>query len=365
MNNNHKFNYKWKLSDSFPAPEINYHGSTVFSTFACGGGSSMGYKLAGYDVLGYNEIDPKMARDYDVNLNPKLRYVEDIRKFKLRNDFPDELYNLDILDGSPPCSSFSMAGNREKDWGKEKKFREGQAKQTLDDLFFDFINLAEKLQPKIVLAENVKGILFGKAIGYVKKIYQELDNAGYYVQHWLLNASTMGVPQRRERVFFIALRKDLAAQFMYQKDLFTIAPLLKLEFNEPEILYKEIENKTTNYIIGKCTENSIEWYNKANPGESFAKNHPTGNYFNLIKVHPDFVLNTITASSGSGWSGLYHYNEPRHIYVEDVISGGTFPIDYNYLNNKPNYIIGISVPPIMIAQIAHQIYEQWLKYIKK
>jgi DNA (cytosine-5)-methyltransferase 1 len=48
---------------------------------------------------------------------------------------------LDILDGSPPCSSFSMAGNREKDWGKEKKFREGQAEQVLDNLFFDFIDL--------------------------------------------------------------------------------------------------------------------------------------------------------------------------------------------------------------------------------
>lgn len=78
-------------------------------------------------------------------------------------DYPKELYNLDILDGSPPCSTFSLAGEREKNWGKSKKFREGQAYQVLDDLFFEFIKLAEKLKPKIIVAENVKGILMGNA----------------------------------------------------------------------------------------------------------------------------------------------------------------------------------------------------------
>ena len=75
---------------------------------------------------------------------------------------------MDILDGSPPCSTFSIAGNREKDWGKEKKFREGQSAQVLDTLFFDFIALARVLQPKVVVAENVKGLLMGSAIDYIK-----------------------------------------------------------------------------------------------------------------------------------------------------------------------------------------------------
>ena len=85
----------------------------------------------------------------------------------------------------------------------------------------DFIDLAKRLQPKVVVAENVKGILLGDAIQYVRRIYEDFDKAGYYVQHWLLDASKMGVPQRRERVFFIALRKDLAESFLYQKDMFT------------------------------------------------------------------------------------------------------------------------------------------------
>jgi DNA (cytosine-5)-methyltransferase 1 len=233
----HKFPYKWTLKDAVFTKDKG----KVFSCFACGGGSTMGYKLAGFDVIGCNEIDPKMMEAYTTNHNPKYSFLEGIQTFKLRDDLPEELYNLDILDGSPPCSSFSMSGNRGDDWGKEKKFREGQAEQVLDTLFFDFIDLAKKLQPKVVVAENVKGLLLGDAINYVKRIYKEFDEAGYYCQHWLLDASKMGVPQRRERVFFVCLRKDLAQPFLEQVDFFTQLPKLKLEFNEPEITYKQIE----------------------------------------------------------------------------------------------------------------------------
>jgi DNA (cytosine-5)-methyltransferase 1 len=230
----HRFPYEWTLKDAVFTKDKG----TVFSCFACGGGSTMGYKLAGFDVLGCNEIDPKMIEAYRTNHNPKYSYLEPIQTFKLRKDLPKELYNLDILDGSPPCSSFSMAGNREKDWGKEKKFREGQAEQVLDNLFFDFIDLAKELQPKVVVAENVKGLLLGNAKEYVRKIYREFDQAGYYCQHWLLDASKMGVPQKRERVFFIAMRKDLAEPFLYNADMFTIVPKLELQFKETEIPFK-------------------------------------------------------------------------------------------------------------------------------
>ena len=368
------FPYNWKLSNGFPASGIDYHGLTVFTCFAAGGGSSMGYKLAGFEVLGGNEIDPKMAECYKTNLNPKYLFVEDIRDFKKRTDLPEELFNLDILDGSPPCSSFSMAGNREKDWGKEKKFREGQKKQTLDDLFFDFIDLAKKLQPKLVLAENVKGILLGQAMkyrtNYVNRIYKEFDKAGYYCQHWLLDASKMGVPQKRERVFFICLRKDLSEQFLYKKDFFTSVPKLNLKFNKPEITFKEITDLKDEYTKGweySIRPSQNPYIDLMKQGETMGKHHLKGNYFNTYKANDNKPLATIVADSGGGI--MIHSQLRRYLNDHEYILGGSFPYDYNFLNKNNSrstvkYIIGMSVPPIMIAQIAHRIYEQWLSKIK-
>lgn len=172
------------------------------------GGSSMGYKLAGCEVLGCCEIDPRMNRVYVKNHHPKYNFLEDIRDFNKRTNLPDELYCLDILDGSPPCSTFSMAGQREDAWGKQKKFREGQKEQTLDDLLFVFIDTVAKLKPKVAIMENVEGLTLGNAWKYVQNIYKKFNQIGYRVKHWLLKGEEMGVPQTRHRVFFIATRLD-------------------------------------------------------------------------------------------------------------------------------------------------------------
>jgi DNA (cytosine-5)-methyltransferase 1 len=350
----HRFPYKWTLADA----KFTKDKGKVFSCFACGGGSTMGYKLAGFDVLGCNEIDPKMIEAYKANHNPKYAYLEPIQTFKLREDLPQELYELDILDGSPPCSSFSMAGNREKDWGKEKKFREGQAEQVLDNLFFDFIDLAKKLQPKVVIAENVKGLLLGNAKEYVRKIYREFDLAGYYVQHWLLDASKMGVPQRRERVFFIAMRKDLAEPFMVQKDMFTVVPELKLEFNEPEIPFKYVEDN-----LGKSIDKSKltyeRWLNRLESDNNFGditlRINGKGSDFNTNIIHSNKVFPTVVSKGCE-----VKFDLPIKISDFEYCKVGSYPLDYNFNNNKPAYLIGMSVPPVVTAQIATEVYNQWI-----
>ena len=326
----HLFPYRWNLKDA----NFTKDKGKVFSCFACGGGSTMGYKLAGFDVLGCNEIDPKMIEAYKANHNPKYAYLEPIQTFKLRTDLPDELYNLDILDGSPPCSSFSMAGNREKDWGKDKVFREGQAMQVLDTLFFDFIDLAKELQPKVVVAENVKGLLLGDAKQYVIRIYREFDKAGYYVQHWLLDASKMGVPQKRERVFFIAMRKDLAKHFLHFADMFTEVPKLELNFKEPKIPIKHFAKG----VAKKETQNYSE------------------SRFGDVMLDVNKPSNTIATDINRYW-----LDENTLIDKDTVSLIGSYPLDYNHLDfNNPQYLIGMSVPPVMTAQIANQIYKQWL-----
>jgi DNA (cytosine-5)-methyltransferase 1 len=298
-----------------------------------------------------------MMEAYRTNHNPKYSYLEPIQTFKLRKDLPKELYNLDILDGSPPCSSFSMAGNREKDWGKEKKFREGQAEQVLDNLFFDFIDLAKELQPKVVFAENVKGLLLGNAKEYVRKIYREFDLAGYYCQHWLLDASKMGVPQRRERVFFICLRKDLAGPHLEQMDLFTIAPKINIEFNEEPILYEQIEDfEAKEEHVFPILQKLLPL---AKEGQILSEVHEKGHMFNYNKADRKKVLPTITAHINGG--GTYHYETIRPLSDLENCRAGTYPIDYNFCTNKTKYLIGMSVPPVMTAQIATEIYNQWLK----
>ena len=174
----HRFPYIWNLTD---LENVKKNGKTVFSCFSCGGGSSMGYKLAGYTVLGNVEIDPAINDLYVNNNHPRFNFMMDIRDFEKLDGLPEELFNLDILDGSPPCSTFSMAGNREEGWGKQKVFREGQAKQTLDDLFVHFINVVKKPKPKCFVAENVKGLIAGNAKGYVNEILRLFDEAGYKV----------------------------------------------------------------------------------------------------------------------------------------------------------------------------------------
>lgn len=350
--------YRWTLKGAVFTKDKG----KVFSCFACGGGSTMGYKLAGYDVIGCNEIDPKMMAAYKANHQPNYSYLEPIQTFKLRTDLPAELYNLDILDGSPPCSSFSMSGNREKDWGKKKKFREGQADQILDNLFFDFIDLAEKLKPKVVVAENVKGLLLGEAKQYVINIYDAFNKAGYYCQHWLLDASSMGVPQNRERVFFICLRKDLAAPFLYQADMFTILPRLNIKFNEIEIAFNKIQTEETRKPISAAIKDAYDYCIKnkvADFAQYFEKHHNKRKYFNTRLIFKDKVTDTIK-------SDCTHVIEGTEGYINEteLKLAGSYPLDYNFNENKVDYLVGMSVPPVMAAQIANQIYLQWLSKIK-
>jgi DNA (cytosine-5)-methyltransferase 1 len=338
----HRFPYKWYLKDGYP--ESN--GLKVFGTFICGGGSTMGYKLAGFNHLGGVEIDPKIADVYKTNHKPKHLFNEDIREFNKRMDLPEELYNLDILDGSPPCSTFSMAGSREKGWGKEKVFREGQAMQTLDDLVFVYCDTIIKLQPKVFLLENVKGIIQGNAKSYSKKIVQKMAKAGYTVQVFCLNAASMGVPQKRERVFFIGYLKGLDY------------PKLKLEFNERAVTFGEIKEDIS---YNDLTPNEYHLWSKRSNGDldfGFI-NIRLGNKQNSFTtklLYNDKVCNTVT-----GGDNNVLFDIPRKTTKKEVCQIGTYPLDYNFKTVEPKYLIGMSVPPVMTAQIAHQIYLQWFK----
>lgn len=341
------FTYKWYLSD---LSKVEDNGLNVFSTFSCGGGSTMGYKMSGFNVIGCNDIDPEMMKTYIENHSPKYHFLESIKTLKRNKDLPIELFNLDILDGSPPCSSFSMAGSREKSWGENKKFREGQVDQVLDDLFFHYIDLGKRLRPKIIVAENVKGMIQGKAKGYVKEIINLYKIAGYDVQLFLLNGATMGLPQKRERVFFICRRRDLGFK-----------PLV-LNFTEKPIPLKDAFLGITSKGRDKSSSKNFKLWKKCEPGKSLSSVHPKGSLFNWAKWSPNTPAPTLTSHAHL----CFHWETMREFSVEELSLVSSFPLDYKFKsNNIAGYQMGMSVPPLMMHKISEQIKLQWFSSLGK
>lgn len=334
--------WKWTMANDYPKEK---NGLKVFSCFACGGGSTMGYKLAGCDVIGCVEIDPKMNEVYVKNHNPKHNFLMDIRDFnKIPNEeLPEELFNLDILDGSPPCTTFSISGEREKGWGKKKKFTEGQVEQTLDDLSFVFIDTVAKLKPRVVIMENVEGLLLGSAWQYVQKIYQGFKDVGYTVKHWLLKCEEMGVPQTRHRVFFIAIRND---------NPFDLTSL-NMGFNYEPIPFKVIKSTeiippsdTVADLIKKAVPNIDKWLS-----DVLLKTEGRNSRFNEAIIWDENLCFTIMAH------GFYKGNDVSKFTRLDYIHAQTFPEDYDEGKRRIAYICSMSVPPIMIKRVVTRLIE--------
>lgn len=311
----------------------------------------MGYKLAGCEVLGCVEIDPKMNEIYVKNHHPKYNFCMDLRDFNaLPNEhIPQELFNLDILDGSPPCTTFSMAGEREESWGKKKKFREGQKEQTLDDLSFVFIETVRKLKPRVVIMENVEGLILGEAYTYVQRIYKEFADAGYFVHHWLLKGEEMGVPQTRHRVFFVACRYDLEIDPSW----------LDMSFNYEPVVYGQIKEGTNRplkpgqifYDIAKeaiDTDKSI--------ADTRIRLGRKASAFQTLYIRDNMVMPTQRAKPD-----VIDIAEMAYVSNETLRNSQSFPSDYDFgtfSSTNVGYVCGMSVPPVMMKRVVTRLIEQ-------
>lgn len=353
----HLFPWKWCLRKT----KFTGDAGKVFSCFAGGGGSSMGWKLAGFDVIGCCEIDRRMAACYVANLGPRMLFCEPIQDFRRRKSLPNELFDLDVLDGSPPCSSFSLAGVRERDWGKKKVFREGQAEQVLDTLFFDFIALTDRLQPKIVVAENVPGLLIGEAKGYFDRIKADFRRAGYEIVWRVINASRMGIPQRRRRVFIIGLRRDIIPRLSKasRNPLFDNIPILNLRFDESPIPFGSVRTKhgsrkgMTSHI--RTLMSSVRKSDRSLKDINLrVRNKCIGTTWAIVPDHT--VCPTITAGPAT-----LRLSDRLFASRGDIIAVSSWPTDYDFLRQNVRYVCGMSVPPVMMAQVACRIRDQWLR----
>jgi DNA (cytosine-5)-methyltransferase 1 len=172
---------------------------TLVSLFAGCGGSSLGYKQAGFDIKLAVEWDTKAADVYKRNFDGTQMFVGDIadltseEALEITGLQPGE---LDVLDGSPPCQGFSTAGKR--------KFSDSR-----NQLFHEYVRIVEGLQPRVFVMENVSGMIKGKMKLMFAEMTRALKATGYSVSCRLLNAWWYGVPQDRRRLIWIGVRPDL------------------------------------------------------------------------------------------------------------------------------------------------------------
>ncbi len=308
------------------------------SFFSGCGGSSLGYKLAGIDIVYANEFIKKAYETYRLNFPNTYVDTRDIREIEAK-EILDIIKlkegELDFLDGSPPCASFSTSGKREKHWGKVKSYSDGS--QRTDDLFFEYIRMVKGIKPKIFIAENVKGLIQGKAKGHFNMFFKEFKKLGYNVKASLLNASYLGVPQARQRVFFIGIRKDL---------------------NKEPVFPKKQKQMTTEHIYNKQYDLEPEVYTKLH--DSYKKylytlkmgEQPQETFFNLKRNHILKPSYTITATYGSGACVVHPY-EDRLMSIGELKDICSFPQDFiltgTYMDKAER--LGRSVPPVMMMNI--------------
>jgi DNA (cytosine-5)-methyltransferase 1 len=250
----------------------------VVSFFAGGGGSSCGYKLAGGDVLCVNEFQEIHAKSYSANFPDTPVIVDDIRNVTgktIREKIGD--VEVDILDGSPPCPPFSMAGSKQEGWGKEK-VAYGWKQKNIEDLTFDQIRIVGDLKPKVVVCENVKGLTMDYAREYLTRMISEFEKEGYITDYQVLNGWQYGVPQKRERIFIVSIREDVADKI----------GINFLNFKSMVFPLPSDENKPTIRDAIEDLQDDPENMKEAKVLETAMLNSSKGHWVHGFETHPDF-----------------------------------------------------------------------------
>ena len=364
----------------------NQNKFNVISTFAGGGGSSTGYRLAGGKILCINEFVEEAQNTYRENYPDTPILPGDIKQLSGK-DFLDiaklDVGELDILDGSPPCSAFSVAGklSHSRDgkhsdgWGQTKNYSDGKMVENIEDLFFEFLRVADDIKPKVIIGENVKGLTIGEAKQYFNKIQNTFEDIGYDVVAKVLDSRYFGISQTRTRVFFIGVRNDITEKaglnFMtignvFPQELPDVVPLkdalIDLEYDEEEVKYLTDKFSKTAYWRDTGSKMEID-PPKVLTGMDY---HHKGHHFNLKRVSQYQPAPTLTAmGSNDTTAGAFHWAEPRKLTIGELKRIQSLPDDFKLTGkwNQKSERIGRMVPPLMMKVIADSVYNKILKEI--
>lgn len=357
---------------------LPWNGFNAVSTFSGGGGSSLGYRMAGFRVLWASEFIDEARNTYNAN---KADYTivdgRDIRQVTAEdilsaiNMRPGE---LDLFDGSPPCASFSTAGKREAGWGKVKKYSD-KAQRT-DDLFFEYIRLLRGLKPKTFVAENVSGLVKGTAKGYFIEIMRELKASGYRVSCRVLDAQWLGVPQARQRTIFVGVRDDLGIEPAHPKPLpyrYSVRDALPwivgVDGPMPTVQAGAGARASSSWKHGTCiveSETDISRYAIGEEWDNIKQGQKSNKYLSLTKPHLDSPSPCVTASAGStSCAGVVHPTEKRKFSIAELKRICAFPDDFILTGTYAQQWerMGRAVPPVMMSHIAATVRDEILRKI--
>lgn len=326
------------------------NGLNVVSTFSGCGGSCLGFKMSGYRALWANEFIPQAAEVYRAN-HPGVHVdgsdIRDVSAGTIREVIGDA--RVDVLEGSPPCSSFSFAGSGAKGWGAEKHYSHGRHQRT-DDLVFEFARLVGEVQPRAVVMENVSNLAQGKAVGYFRELTARFTEVGYRTAARVLDASWLGVPQARKRLILVGFRNDLDLDPVFPTPLpyrYTITEA----FEPPGVI--EDGPDISGYAIGR----EAARLNKITPpGRKWKSNK----YLNLLRPTPGRPCPTITAQASSpGVASVIHPAGTRKFSISEVKRLCGFPDDFALPDHYATAVerLGRAVPPPMMAAVSAAVAE--------
>lgn len=327
---------------------------TVISTFSGGGGSCLGYKMAGGEILVASEFIEEAQKTYRKNFPTTKLLTDDIRNLTGK-DFLDaaniKVGELDIFDGSPPCSGFSTAGKRDKGWGVKKSYSDKS--QVVDDLFYEYIRILNDIQPKTFIAENVKGLAMGKSKGYLKDIFNCMETAGYNVRCKVINAINYGVPQNRERLIFIGVRKDIDIQATFPISFCDRFHVGESIIDADDSLFRPISPFTETMKIWKRCNNK-------NRRAQFSKHNPKGTGYTRYRLSNNDYSCTINTREE-----IFHPDIARTLSIGELKRIQSLPDDYILTGSfsKQWERIARMVPPLMMKAVAKNLYEGVLKNV--
>lgn len=358
---------------------VPWNGYTAASTFSGCGGSSLGYKMAGFRVAYANEFVEAARDTYRANFPDTHLDDRDIREVK-----PEDVLDacgvgpgeLDLLDGSPPCAAFSTAGKREVGWGEVRKY--SNTKQRVDDLFFEYARLVDGIRPKVFVAENVYGLVKGTAKGYFKEILTRLRACGYVVEARVLDAKWLGVPQTRSRLIFVGVREDLGVQPVHPRPIRYLYTLRDALPGLESLRFKTGHNDgltvrgdevcppvTTGGMGGPsgwpAAAEDVSITVLASHERGRDKTKLVG-----VRAHSDRPSPAVTQRAENGAAGVTHPTERRRFTIEELKRICAFPDDFVVTGTFQQQWerLGRAVPPVMMSHIAATVRDEVLAHVR-